>query len=84
MILPKVAAQFVGCLKIHFNRFFFLLLKLKNNLTDLSGFIKFEDGKITYHSTTVPKKANLTLNCPGNMVQEIIRNDLFWDEIISG
>ena len=61
-----------------------VLLKLKNNLTDLCGFIKFEDGKTTYHSTTVPKKAHLTMICPGNMVQEIIRNDLYWDEIISG
>ena len=59
-------------------------LKLENNLTDLYGFIKFEDGKVTYRSTAVPKKANLTMICPGNMVQEIIRNDLYWDEIISG
>jgi CMP-N-acetylneuraminate monooxygenase len=61
-----------------------VLLKLKTDFKDMSGLIKFEDGKITYQATETPKQANLTMICPGKMVQKIIREDLYWDEIISG
>ena len=61
-----------------------VLLKLKTDFKDMSGLIKFEDGKVTYQATETPKQANLTMICPGKMVQKIIREDLYWDEIISG
>ena len=61
-----------------------VLLKLKTDFKDMSGLIKFEGGKVTYQATETPKQANLTMICPGKMVQKIIREDLYWDEIISG
>ncbi len=48
------------------------------------GFIKFDDGNITYEKIEKESKANLLMKCPGHLVQEIIRNDLYWDELVSG
>tara|TARA_B110000196_G_scaffold270642_1_gene245753 strand:- start:7401 stop:9257 length:1857 start_codon:yes stop_codon:yes gene_type:complete len=61
-----------------------VLLTAKNFQRTLHGFIKFECGNVTYESLTAPKDAELTMICKGNMVQEIIHNDLYWDEMEGG
>ena len=43
--------------------------------------LNLNDGNVTYESLTAPKDAELTMICKGNMVQEIIHNDLYWDEM---
>jgi CMP-N-acetylneuraminate monooxygenase len=61
-----------------------VLLTAKNFQRTLHGLITFKDGSVTYKSLTAPKDAQLTMICQGNMVQEIIHNDLYWDEIEGG
>lgn len=56
----------------------------KTHQRELHSLIKFENGKIIYQPSILPQKAELTMICPGNFVQEIIQKDLSWDEISSG
>ena len=59
-------------------------LTLEHLKKKVHGLIKFNNGKITYKETKNQNKANLIMRCPGHFVQEIIRNDLYWDELVSG
>jgi CMP-N-acetylneuraminate monooxygenase len=59
-------------------------LTLEHLKKKVHGIIKFNNGKITYKETKNQNKANLIMRCPGHFVQEIIRNDLYWDELVSG
>ena len=59
-----------------------VLLKLQYNSQKLTGFITFHNGNVQYDSEQISESPNLTMICPGNMVQKIIREDLYWDEIM--
>ena len=61
-----------------------VMLTLKSSKRELHGFIKFNNGIVTYKSVSNPINSNLTMACPGNLVQEIIRNGWYWDEIAGG
>jgi len=54
------------------------------NERSLGALIKFENGKIFYDPKEEISTADMTMSCPGNIIQDIIRNDLSWDEISSG
>ena len=60
----------------------FMILSSENRT--LNAFIKFENGEIIYESKEEICDANMTMNCPGSIIQDIIRKDLSWDEISSG
>lgn len=47
----------------------------------LHALIKFNNGIITYTATKIPEKAELSMECMGGIVQDIILNDMSWDEI---
>jgi len=66
----------IGTYSIFFNVLF------ENN--SLNALIKFENGKIIYESKEKICNADMMMKCPGNIVQDIIRKDLSWDEISSG
>jgi CMP-N-acetylneuraminate monooxygenase len=59
-------------------------LTVKNLERELYSLITFENGNVSYESLTKPKEGELVMICPGNMIQEIIHKDLYWDEIESG
>jgi len=59
-------------------------LTLEHKKQKVYGYIKFDNGIVTYQTSKIQKDANLIMKCPGHMVQEIIRKDLYWDEVISG
>ena len=46
----------------------------------LSSLITFDNGSITYEEADESIKCELSISCPGPIVQEIIKNDLSWDE----
>ena len=46
----------------------------------LCSLITFNDGEIIYQETKNPVKGDLEISCPGAIVQNIIENDLSWDE----
>jgi len=50
----------------------------------LNALIKFENGQITYESKIKTCDANMTMSCPGNIVQDIIRTDFSWDGVQAG
>lgn len=56
----------------------------KDDKRTLNGLIIFDNGKVTYEPVSQPQKAEMIMSCPGGMVQEIIRKDLYWDEITNG
>lgn len=59
-------------------------LTAKYGNRELFGIIRFNDGTVTYEPTSEQKNAEMSMICPGNIVQEIIQKDLSWDEISSG
>ena len=42
--------------------------------------INFKEGKVSCQQTDTTRKAEVTMTCPAGLVQEIILNDLSWDE----
>jgi CMP-N-acetylneuraminate monooxygenase len=66
--------KYVGDMKLCFTAF-----DSKRSLVTL---ISFNDGKINYEELKEPVESELVISCPGAMVQEIIQNDLSWDEIM--
>ena len=61
-----------------------VLLKLQYDSQELIGFIRFINGNVQYDSEQISESPNLEMICPGNMVQKIMREDLYWDEIMGG
>ena len=61
-----------------------VLLTAKNSNRILHGLIVFKNGNVIYKIVTNPENAEMTMICAGNMVQKIIRDNLYWDEILSG
>ena len=47
----------------------------------INALIHFSNGIVTYQANTNNKNADLSMSCPGAIVQEIIINNLSWDEI---
>lgn len=66
--------KYVGNMKLCFTAF--------DSKKSLVALISFIDGKINYDELKVPVESELVISCPGAMVQEIIQNDLSWDEIL--
>ncbi len=58
-----------------------LCLTAFDSKRSLSALISFDSGKISYDELEEPVDSELVISCPGAMVQEIIQNDLSWDEI---
>ena len=50
----------------------------------LNALIHFKNGEISYEPKEQTCEANMTMSCPGRIIQDIIRKDLSWDEISSG
>lgn len=67
-------AQKTGNYKVQFTAF--------NDRRNLKALISFSEGKVTYESNVEDPKADMSMSCPGAIVQEIIQNDLNWDEIL--
>ena len=53
-----------------------------NSKKTLIALISFNNGKINYEELKNPIKSELVISCPGAMVQDIIQNNLSWDEIL--
>lgn len=51
---------------------------------NLNALITFNEGNVTYTPIEHSVETNMKMSCPGGIVQEIIRNDLSWDEAING
>ena len=47
----------------------------------LLAVIQFNEGIVKYTPTDIFDKADLSMSCPGGIVQDIILNDMSWDEI---
>ena len=50
----------------------------------LNALIHFKNGEISYEPKEQTCEANMTMSCPGRIIQDIIHKDLSWDEISSG
>ena len=61
-----------------------IYLNLHSEDRILNSLINFKNGEISYVSKEQICEANMTMSCPGKIVQDIIRKDLSWDEISSG
>jgi CMP-N-acetylneuraminate monooxygenase len=61
-----------------------IFMNLSSEDRTLNAFIKFENGEIIYEPKEEICDANMTMSCPGSIIQDIIRKDLSWDEISSG
>lgn len=61
-----------------------ICLTLEHKKTSMFSLIKFKEGKVKYESSDHMFDANMTMQCPGIIIQDIIRNDLSWDEVSSG
>ena len=61
-----------------------IFMNLSSEDRTLNAFIKFENGEIIYEPKEEICDANMTMICPGSIIQDIIRKDLSWDEISSG
>jgi len=59
-----------------------ILFCAENSQRKLQGIISFNDGKVKYIPIigTCDVVTQMTMTCPGEIVQEIISNDLSWDE----
>ena len=61
------------------------ILEIVNGHEIIHSVIKFSNGKISCENTnSSSKNTYMYMKCPGPIVQEIIKNDLSWDEIQSG
>ena len=61
------------------------ILEIVNGHEIIHTVIKFSNGKISCENTnSSSKNTYMYMKCPGPIVQEIIKNDLSWDEIQSG
>ena len=61
------------------------ILDIVNKQKIINIVIKFRNGKISCeNNNSSSKKPHMYMKCPGPIVQEIIKNDLSWDEIQSG
>lgn len=67
-------ARHVGNYKLQFTAF--------NDQRKINALISFSEGKVTYESNVEDSKADMSMSCPGAIVQEIIHNNLSWDEIL--
>ena len=47
----------------------------------LSGKISFNDGRVNYESDPILDDTDMSMVCPGAIIQDIISKDLSWDEI---
>ena len=56
----------------------------KDENKSLKALITFDNGKVKYEPVSHPKRSEMTMSCPGGIVQEIIRKDLSWDEAYNG
>jgi CMP-N-acetylneuraminate monooxygenase len=61
-----------------------IFINLYSEDKKLNAIINFENGEISYESKEQTCEANMTMSCPGRIIQDIIRKDLSWDEISSG
>ena len=52
-----------------------------NEQREISALIEFSNGVVVYHANTSSKDVDLSMSCPGAIVQNIITNNLSWDEI---
>ena len=50
----------------------------------LTALITFNNGEVKYYPDKNSEKNELTMSCPGRIVQEVIRKDLSWDEAYNG
>ncbi len=58
---------------------------LKENNRTLHSKITFNQGQVKYESIDEPEKdVELTMICPGGIVQDIIEKDLSWDALFAG
>ena len=48
---------------------------------EVNALIEFANGIVTYQANTSSEDIDLSMSCPGAIVQDIIRNNLSWDEI---
>ena len=48
---------------------------------EVNALIEFSNGIVSYQANTKSKNIDLSMSCPGAIVQDIIRNNLSWDEI---
>ena len=48
---------------------------------EVNALIEFSNGIVYYKANTKSKNIDLSMSCPGAIVQDIIRNNLSWDEI---
>jgi len=58
-----------------------ILLLAYNEERKLYGKISFLNGRVEYESDPILDQTDLKMNCPGAIIQDIIKNDLSWDEI---
>ena len=58
-----------------------VILRSYGEKRELIGKISFENGSINYEIEPKTLESDMTMNCPGPIVQDIIENDLSWDEI---
>ena len=63
----------VGDYKIQFTAF--------NEQRKINALIHFSNGVVIYRANTSNKNVELSMSCPGAIVQAIITNNLSWDEI---
>ena len=59
---------------------FNIALSLKDKKRELNALISFNDGIVMYHPDSELHDINMTISCPGAIAEEIITNDLMWDE----
>ena len=50
----------------------------------MEALIIFDNGKVQYEPNPNNKRADMTMVCPGPILQEIIQKDLSWDEAYNG
>ena len=58
-----------------------VILSAHNKEKNLIGIISFINGIVTYQPDPITDNVDLKMTCPGAIVQDIIKNDLSWDEI---
>ena len=61
-----------------------ILINLYSEDRVLNSLIKFENGKIICEPKVEICNANMTMRCPGNIIQDIIRTDFSWDGVQAG
>ena len=62
-----------------------ILFTIEDSNDSFNALITFDNGNVKYESNiTKPQNVEMTMSCPGAIIQEIIRKDLSWDEAYNG